>query len=95
MFIREKIFESIKITAPKTKSFSMIFAYRFFAFIATSGVFLSSFFGQSRHLRFLRLFDVEVEGGLDVSGASWVSFPINWNANSSRNNLRRESFPLW
>ena len=34
MFIRGKIFESIRITAPKTKSFRMIFAYRFFAFIA-------------------------------------------------------------
>ena len=70
MFIREKIFESIRITASKTKSFSMIFANRFFAFIANFRCFLSSFLGQSKHLRFLRLFDVEVEGGLDVSGAS-------------------------
>ena len=70
MFIREKIFESIRITAPKTKSFSMILAYRFSHLLQTSGVFLSSFLGQSRHLRFLRLLDVEVEGGLDVPGAS-------------------------
>ena len=68
--IAKKFSNQLESQHPKQKVLVWFLHIGFSHLLQTSGVFLSSFFGQSRHLHFLRLFDVEVEGGLDVSGAS-------------------------